>query len=62
MKRTVWHFISEDGYEDYALSPEDRDALEIIYTQAGTVFTIETSEEDCDGDWENDYDESPLFD
>jgi hypothetical protein len=56
MKRTIWHLISEDGYEDYALSPEDRDALKLIYEKAGTSFTIEAFEEDVD-----DNDDEPLY-
>jgi len=62
MKRTVWHLVSADGYEDYALSSEDRDALKLIYEKAGTVFTVEAFEEDIDEEnWTSDYDDEPLF-
>lgn len=53
MLRTVFHFISEDGYEDYALDADERDQLHAIYQAAGTSFSIETIEEDLD--------DEPLF-
>lgn len=50
MKRTVFHFSSEDGYEDYAMNAEERDQLHSIYLAAGTSFTIKELPSDEDDD------------
>ena len=55
MIRTVFHFSSEDGYEDYAMNAEERDQLHAIYQAAGTSFTIEEMPHD-DGS-----DDEPLY-
>lgn len=39
---TVWHFYSQDGYDDYALTPAERDRLHAIYTAAGVPFIVTT--------------------
>lgn len=54
MIRTVFHFASEDGYEDYALTIEERDQLKAIYQAAGTSFTIKELPSDED-------DHEPLY-
>lgn len=50
MTRTVFHFSSEDGYEDYAMNTEERDQLHAIYQAAGTSFIIEELPGDEDDD------------
>jgi hypothetical protein len=54
MIRSVFYFASEDGYEDYALTIEERDQLKTIYEAAGTSFVIKTLPSD-----EEDYE--PLY-
>ena len=54
MIRTVFHFASEDGYEDYALTIAERDQLKAIYQAAGTSFTIKELPSDED-------DHEPLY-
>lgn len=55
MARTVFHFVSADGYEDYALDADERDQLHGIYQAAGTSFTIT----ELPGD--EDEDQEPLY-
>ncbi len=55
MARTVFHFISADGYEDYALDADERDQLHAIYQAAGTSFVIK----ELPGD--EDDDQEPLY-
>jgi len=50
MIRTVFHFASEDGYEDYAMDAEERDQLHAIYQAAGTSFIIKELPSDEDDD------------
>jgi len=50
MARTVFHFLSADGYEDYALDADERDQLQTIYEAAGTSFTIKELPSDEDDD------------
>jgi hypothetical protein len=40
MIRTIFHFISEDGFEDYALTLPERDALTAAYQAAGASFIV----------------------
>jgi hypothetical protein len=50
MIRSVFYFASEDGYEDYALTIEERDQLKVMYEAAGTSFTIKELPGDEDDD------------
>ncbi len=50
MIRSVFYFASEDGYEDYALTVEERDQLKVMYEAAGTSFTIKELPGDEDDD------------
>lgn len=54
MIRSVFYFASEDGYEDYALTIEERDQLKTIYEAAGTSFIIKEMPSD-------EEDDEPLY-
>jgi hypothetical protein len=36
----IYHFKDDKGYEDYALSEEERDQLHLIYKEAGTNYSM----------------------
>lgn len=54
MIRSVFYFASEDGYEDYALTIEERDQLKTIYEAANTSFIIKELPSD-------EEDDEPLY-
>lgn len=47
---TVYHFASEDGFEDYAWTPLQKEELIALYERANSPFTIvelPDDDEDC---------------
>jgi hypothetical protein len=36
----IYHFKDDQGYEDYALSEEERDQLHLIYKEAGANYSM----------------------
>ena len=45
-RRHYWHFCGADGFEDWALSPEERDALLPLYAAAGPYSVEHVIEDD----------------
>lgn len=42
MITTIWHFKDNEGFEDYALSEEERDEMQTLYQAAGAIYSMTT--------------------
>jgi hypothetical protein len=59
---TIYHFVSESGYEDYANGEEERDAFLAVYLEHYCPFSIDKIEQEDDEDDDLPIDPSWLDD
>jgi len=59
----IYHFVSEDGWEDYCFSEDEHWELTQLYTMAGTPYTvsIEEDEETMEGKYNSLLDNHPSL-